>query len=75
MLEMLKQLLSSKKFVVALVACVVWLAGRIGFHVDAETLAGAITPLLTFVLGQGIADHGKAAATINAATTAAVLAK
>lgn len=64
---MLRELLSSKKFITALVASVGWLVGRIGWHVDSETLAGAVTPLLMFILSQGITDRGKSAAIIGAA--------
>lgn len=70
MVAMLKELLSSKKFATAVVAAIIWLVGRLGWHVDTETLAGAITPLLTFILSQGIADRGKSAATIGVANDA-----
>lgn len=64
MKAVLKELLSSKKFVTAMIAVIVWLVGRLGLHVDAETLAGAITPLLVFIAGQSVADHGKSEALI-----------
>jgi hypothetical protein len=61
-----KALLSSKKFVAALIAALVWLGGKVGLHVDSETMAGIIGPIVAYVLGQGIADHGKEAAQIAA---------
>lgn len=64
---MLKSLLTSKKFLVAALACIVWLVGKLGVHLDNDALLGAVTPLWTYVLGQGIADHGKDAAKIDAA--------
>lgn len=62
---MLKSLLTSKKFLVAVLACVVWLVGKLGVHLDNDALLGAVTPLWTYVLGQGIADHGKGTAKIT----------
>jgi hypothetical protein len=59
-----KALLSSKKFIAALLAALVWLGGKVGLHVDTETLAGIVGPIVAYVLGQGIADHGKEAALI-----------
>lgn len=66
MWQTVKEILKSKKALVALVAAVVWLAGKFGAHLDSETLLGAVTPLWAYVLGQGIADHGKEAAKIEA---------
>ena len=61
-----KALLSSKKFIAALIAALVWLGGKVGLHVDSETMAGIVGPIVAYVLGQGIADHGKEAAQITA---------
>lgn len=62
--EVIKALFSSKKFVAALVAMVVWLAGKLGLHLSTEVVSGAIAPLLTYIVGQGIADQGKPAAQV-----------
>lgn len=64
----IKALLSSKKFIAALIAALVWLGGKVGLHVDSETMAGIVGPIVAYVLGQGIADHGKEAAQIAAST-------
>lgn len=66
MADVLKTLLTSKKALVAIVAAIVWGGGKIGLHLDNETLLGAVTPLWAYVLGQGIADHGKEAAKVTA---------
>lgn len=66
MWQTVKDLLKSKKALVALIACVVWCAGRFGLDLDKEALLGAVTPLWAFVLGQGIADAGKEAAKLKA---------
>jgi hypothetical protein len=63
----IKALLSSKKFVAALIAALVWLGGKVGLHVDTETMAGIVGPIVAYVLGQGIADMGKETAKIAAA--------
>jgi hypothetical protein len=62
MKDTIKTLLTSKKFLVALAAALVWILGRFGLDLDKEELLGAVTPLWAYVLGQGIADHGKEAA-------------
>ena len=58
----IKDLLKSKKLLVAAVAAIVWIAGRAGLDIEKDELLGAVTPLWTFVLAQGVADHGKEAA-------------
>lgn len=62
--EVIKALFSSKKFVAALVAMLVWIAGKVGLHLSTEVISGAIAPLLTYIVGQGIADQGKPAALV-----------
>jgi hypothetical protein len=70
-LATIKALLSSKKFVAALIAALVWLGGKVGLHVDTETMAGIVGPIVMYVLGQGVADAGKTAAQITADSKAA----
>lgn len=59
MIEALKALASSKKFIVAVVAALVWIAGRFGLALDKEEVLGIVSPLLAYIVGQGIADTGK----------------
>lgn len=66
----IKDILKSKKFLVAAVAALVWGAGRFGLDLDKEELLGVVTPLWAYVLGQGIADHGKEAAKLASKTEA-----
>lgn len=61
-----KTILTSKKALVAFVAAVVWVGGKLGLHLDNDALLGAVTPLWAFVIAQGVADHGKEAAKIAA---------
>lgn len=54
-----KEMLTSKKFLAAAVAAIVWLGGKAGLDLNNEELLGAVTPLWAYIIGQGIADHGK----------------
>lgn len=54
-----KGLLSSKKALMAFVSAAVWLGGKVGLDLDTEELAGAVAPMWVYILGQGVADHGK----------------
>lgn len=66
-------LLSSMKFLTTVLGIVTALAARYGFHVDPDTfwmIAGLFVVLLT---GQGLTDHGKAAAQIAAKSDAAAV--
>lgn len=60
-LDLLRQLLSSKKFVVTLTAVLVWVLARVGWDVPESTLLPVIGALVAFVLAQGWADRGKEA--------------
>ena len=59
-------LFTSKKFIAALAAVVIYVAGRFGFNVDPVTLDRIFAALLVYVGAQGVADVGKSAAAINA---------
>lgn len=61
MFNTIKTMLKSKKALMALVSLAVWLGGKLGLHLDNETLLGAVSPLWAYILAQGVADHGKAA--------------
>lgn len=67
MLQALKALLSSKKFLTAIIAMIVWAAGRWGIELDVGEVTAFVSPLMTAILGQGIADIRRPAANDNAA--------
>ena len=67
MLTALKDLLASKKFLVMLTAIAVAVASKLGLNLDPDMLTQIMAMAGTFIVGQGIADHGKEAAKINAA--------
>ena len=60
--EMLVVLLTSKKAQAALAGMVVAIALRLGINVDVETVLTIISPIIAYIIGQGIADAGKEAA-------------
>lgn len=62
MLNTVKEMLQSKKFVAALVTAVVWGVARFGVQLDTEELIGLVTPLHAYIIGQGVADFGKSKA-------------
>jgi hypothetical protein len=65
--QVLRDLIGSKKFLAALGAGIVYIAGRFGLHVDPDALDRLFAALLVYVGAQGIADQGKSAAEIHAA--------
>lgn len=67
MKQALLDLFTSKKFLAALTAILVYVAGRVGFDIDPSTLDHIFAALLVYVGAQGVADHGKSAAEVAAA--------
>lgn len=59
-------LFTSKKFLAAVTALIVYVAGRFGFDLDTVALDHIFAALLVYVGAQGIADNGKSAAAIAA---------
>lgn len=66
-LDTLLELLGSKKFLTFLGLCVGWLCLKLGWNVDQVTIDHYLMVGSALLLGQGITDHGKAAAEIRAA--------
>lgn len=64
MRDAIYELLRSKKFVMAMLGMAAVILAKFGFHFDVEETMAWLTPLLAAILGQGIADHGKAAAIV-----------
>ncbi len=53
------EILKSKKFQAALVSLVVVIAAKQGFKVDEATMLTIVSPFLTYIAGQAVADVGK----------------
>ncbi len=70
MKEMLKALIGSKKFMTALVSCLVGLAAKVGLELSPDEITAILSPALAYIVGQGVADHGKERAKVEAAKTA-----
>lgn len=67
----LLELVTSKKFLAAITAIVVYVAGRFGLALDPAALDHIFAALLVYVGAQGVADAGKSAAQIKAVTATA----
>lgn len=67
----LLELVTSKKFLAAVTATIVVIAGRYGFDVDTAVLDRIYAALLVYVGAQGAADVGKSAAQVRAVTATA----
>ena len=59
---MLKTLLTSKKFVAAIIGVAVGLIAKLGIELQTQDVVAVISPILAYILGQGVADHGKSRA-------------
>lgn len=59
MWDFVKSLFQSKKWVTAVAGIVSCAIARIGFDVDPAELTHPVALMMSYVVGQGIADHGK----------------
>ena len=59
MLQTIKNMLSSKKALAMIVGLLVSGAGKYGLEIPTEELTTVLSPLLAYIVGQGIADVGK----------------
>lgn len=55
----LKQMLGSKKAIAMVAGIIVSAAAHIGFDLPPEEVTGILAPILAYIVGQGVADHGK----------------
>ena len=62
----LADLLTSKKFIGALAGIIGGVLARFGFDVPLEDVRLITDLTIAYVVGQGVADHGKHAAAVNA---------
>jgi len=74
MMDLLKELFSSKKFVVMLAAMIVAVASKAGLALNPDLINQILALAGVFILGQGVADHGKEAAKVSAAATMTAMA-
>ena len=65
MLNTLREMFTSKKFVASVAGVIVGGAARIGLELPVEDVATILSPIIAFILSQGWADSGKEAAKLN----------
>ncbi len=53
------QMFQSKKAIAMLVGLVVAVGGHLGLNLDPDALTTILAPVLAYIVGQGVADHGK----------------
>ena len=60
-------ILQSKKFQASLVGLLVVIVGKAGYNLDEQALLTILSPILTYIGGQAVADIGKEKAKAEAA--------
>ena len=65
MTQAIKAMLGSKKAIAMIVGLVVSFAAKYWLQLPTEELAAVLSPVLAYILGQGVADVGKEKARIE----------
>lgn len=65
MLQALKDMIGSKKAIAMIVGLIVSFAGKYGLELPTEELTAILSPVLAYIVGQGVADAGKEKARID----------
>jgi uncharacterized membrane protein (DUF441 family) len=60
--ELIAELLLSKKLLAMVAGVVVTLLAKVHFQADATTITQILSVIVSYILGQGLADFGKSAA-------------
>ena len=71
MKRMIAELLTSKKGAMMIASITAYVIARIGFDVEADQILPVLGMIAAWLVGQGLADHGKSAAKINAVSALA----
>ena len=67
-MQMIKELLASKKAAAMVVGFIVTVLSIVGLDLDPLAVTQVVSPILAYIVAQGFADSGKEAAKIHAAT-------
>lgn len=67
----LREFITSKKFIVAVVGVIIATAGKHGLELDPETVNNVVFIIVAYIGGQALADWGKEAAKVNSTVTIA----
>ena len=62
-------MLQSKKAIAMLAGIIVAGLGHIGLELTPEEVTGILAPVLAYIVGQGVADHGKEKARMEQASS------
>lgn len=65
MLDKLKALFTSKKFICTVVGILLVIAGKVGIGITEDQMWAIVALIASFVTGQGLADFGKEKAKIE----------
>lgn len=65
MLEAIKALTASRKFLLAVISVIVWAAGRFGLELKADDLLPIVAPIWGVIFGIAVEDVGKGKAAIE----------
>lgn len=71
-LQMIKEAVSSKKFVVTVASVIASAAMKIGLELPTETVALVVGPVVAYLLAQGWADQGKEMAKVQGTVALAI---
>ncbi len=63
--KFMKNLFTSKKFIVCLISVILMVINELVIQINVEKMLGIISPLLLYIVGQGIADIGKEKAKVK----------
>lgn len=70
-MDLLRSLLSSKKFIAAIIGVIIAIAARYGLNLDPDVVREVVIILVAYIAAQGISDLGKEAAKITAVSASA----
>lgn len=59
MLSAIRAMIGSKKAIAAVAGVITAAALKIGLDLDTEAVAAVLSPILAYILGQGVSDLGK----------------
>lgn len=65
MKKALTGMFTSKKFIASLAAAICSGVGTLGLNLPTESVVAILSPIIAYVLGQGIADTGKEKAKVE----------
>ena len=66
-MEIFKSMLKSKKFIASLAGVIVSAVGTAGLQLPTDSVMAILSPIMAYILGQGVADAGKEKAKIEQA--------